>query len=141
MKKFKVTVNGTEYEVEIEEVAGTSRAPTVVKKPSAGQPVTQTPVAVPAPPPKPAPAATPQPSDSGQAGENGTVITAPMPGTVLSINVNEGDAVSKGQVLLILEAMKMENEIMAMSDGVVASIKVAKGAVVSAGDPMIVLNL
>ena len=106
MKKYRVNVNGTAYEVEIEEMAGA-------------------PVAAPVA----APAAAPAPAASG-AGES---INAPMPGNILSVNVAAGDTVKKGQVLLILEAMKMENEIMAPRDGKVTAVAVAKGAAVESG--------
>ncbi len=107
MKKYKVNVNGTVYEVEIEDITGAAPA---------AAPVAAAPVA--------APAAAPA------AGES---ITAPMPGNILSVNVKDGDMVKKGQVLMILEAMKMENEIMAPCDGKVASISVTKGAAVEPG--------
>ena len=106
MKKYRVNVNGTAYEVEIEEMAGA-------------------PVAAPVA----APAAAPAPAASG-AGES---INAPMPGNILSVNVAAGDTVKKGQVLMILEAMKMENEIMAPRDGKVTAVAVAKGAAVESG--------
>ena len=106
MKKYRVNVNGTAYEVEIEEMTG---AP-------AAAPVT-------------APAAAPAPVASG-AGES---INAPMPGNILSVNVAVGDTVKKGQVLMVLEAMKMENEIMAPRDGKVTAVAVAKGAAVESG--------
>ena len=102
MKKYRVNVNGTAYEVEIEEMAGA-------------------PVA--------APVAAPAPAASG-AGES---INAPMPGNILSVNVAAGDTVKKGQVLMVLEAMKMENEIMAPRDGKVTAVAVAKGAAVESG--------
>ena len=106
MKKYRVHVNGTAYEVEIEEMAGA-------------------PVAAPVA----APAAAPAPAASG-AGES---INAPMPGNILSVNVAAGDTVKKGQVLMVLEAMKMENEIMAPRDGKVTAVAVAKGAAVESG--------
>ena len=106
MKKYRVNVNGTAYEVEIEEMAGA-------------------PVAAPVA----APAAAPAPVASG-AGES---INAPMPGNILSVNVAAGDTVKKGQVLMVLEAMKMENEIMAPQDGKVTAVAVAKGAAVESG--------
>ena len=107
MKKYKVNVNGTAYEVEIEEMTGAPAA---------------APVAA-------APAAAPAPAASG-AGES---ITSPMPGNILAVNVAAGDMVKKGQVLMILEAMKMENEIMAPQDGKVTSVAVTKGAAVESG--------
>ena len=100
MKKYRVNVNGTAYEVEIEEMTGA-------------------PVAA-------APAA---PAASG-AGES---ITSPMPGNILAVNVAAGDMVKKGQVLMVLEAMKMENEIMAPHDGKVTAVAVTKGAAVESG--------
>ena len=106
MKKYKVNVNGTAYEVEIEEMTGAPAAAPVA-----------------------APAAAPAPVASG-AGES---ITSPMPGNILAVNVAAGDAVKKGQVLMILEAMKMENEIMAPRDGKVTAVAVAKGAAVESG--------
>ena len=106
MKKYKVNVNGTVYEVEVEDITGTA----VPAAPAAA------PVAAPA-----APAA------------GGESVNAPMPGNILSVNVNVGDSVKKGQVLMILEAMKMENEIMCPCDGKVTSIAVAKGAAVESG--------
>ena len=107
MKKYKVTVNGTAYEVEIEEMTGAPAA-----APAAA-----------------APAAAPAPAASG-AGES---ITSPMPGNILAVNVAAGDMVRKGQVLMILEAMKMENEIMAPRDGKVTAVAVTKGAAVESG--------
>ena len=106
MKKYRVNVNGTAYEVEIEEMAGA-------------------PVAAPVA----APAAAPAPAASG-AGES---LNAPMPGNILSVNVAAGDTVKKGQVLMVLEAMKMENEIMPPRDGKVTAVAVAKGAAVESG--------
>ena len=107
MKKYRVNVNGTAYEVEIEEMTGAPAA-----APAAA-----------------APAAAPAPAASG-AGES---ITSPMPGNILAVNVAAGDMVRKGQVLMILEAMKMENEIMAPRDGKVTAVAVTKGAAVESG--------
>lgn len=130
MKKFKVTVNGTAYEVEVEEMGGSGTVPAAVKMPERTKSA--------APAPKPAPQT--KTPDSAKTDGSGTVLQAPMPGTVLDVMVKEGDVVSKGQVLLILEAMKMENEIMAIDRGTVLSISVSKGASVSVGDPMIILD-
>jgi biotin carboxyl carrier protein len=130
MKKFLITVNGNQYEVEVEEVRDGSAAaqPAVQARPAAT--VTQ---AAPA-----APASAPAPAKADKAVPAGaTTITAPMPGTILNVNVNTGDVVKRGQVLLILEAMKMENEIVSPADGNVLSVNVAKGASVNAGDVLI----
>ena len=126
MKKYNITVNGQTYAVEVEEAGGApSAAPAAAPAPA--------PAAAPAPAPKAAPA--PAPAAAG-----GGALTAPMPGTVLDIKVAEGAAVKAGQVVLILEAMKMENEISAPADGTVASIPVAKGASVNSGDTLMTFN-
>ena len=127
MRKFNVTVNGTVYEVEVEEVAaGAPSAP--VAAPAAPK---AAPVAAPAAP-KAAPAA------AGAAGA--VAIKAPMPGTILDVKVSVGASVKKGDIVAILEAMKMENEIFAPQDGVVASVNVSKGASVNADDLLVSLN-
>ena len=122
MRKFNITVNGTAYEVEVEEVAaGESAAPKAA-------PVAAAPKAAPAAKPAAAPVAA------------GTKVNAPMPGTILDVKVSQGTAVKKGDILLILEAMKMENEILAPQDGSIAQVNVAKGASVNSGDVLVVLN-
>ena len=103
MKKYRVTVNGTAYEVELEELTGAA----------------------------PAPAAAPA---------GGEQVTSPMPGTILDIKVSQGASVKKGDVLMILEAMKMENEIMCPCDGKVASINTSKGAAVESGSLLCVIQ-
>lgn len=123
MKKFNVRVNGTPYEVEIEEIKddGTEVLYPTPKKST------------------PAPSAsTPAPAPVSDGPANGEKITAPMPGTVLDIKVSVGQSVSKGDVLLVLEAMKMENEIKALNDGVVGAIPVAKASVVETGDTLVI---
>ena len=125
MKRYNITVNGTTYEVAVEEIGG-SYAPAVVTKESA--PVFTAPVAAPAAP-KAAPAA---------AGANS--VTAPMPGTILEVKVSAGQAVKKGDVICVLEAMKMENDIPAPCDGVIASVNVQKGSTVNANDVLVTLN-
>lgn len=128
MKKYIINVNGTSYEVEVEEVGGSQPSTPSVSTPAAKpQPVKK---AQPAPAPKAAPAPKSVPSGA-------STIDAPMPGTIMDIKVNEGDSVKAGQVLLILEAMKMENEIVAPQDGTVSAINTSKGASVSAGDPLV----
>jgi len=123
VKKYKVTVNGQTYDVGVEEIGGAASVPA-----SAAAPVAA-PVAAPAPAPVAAAPAAPA------AGS--TCVKAPMPGTVLSLKVAAGQAVKRGDVLLILEAMKMENEISAPADGTVAAIRVQAGSTVNTGDPMV----
>ena len=131
MKNYTITVNGTPYNVTVEE--GT------------GAPVAAAPVAAAAPAPAPAAAPAPAPAAAPKAaapqGSAGSVkVEAPMPGTILDVKVSVGDSVSSGSVLCILEAMKMENEIVAPQDGTVASINVAKSDSVEAGQVIITLN-
>lgn len=125
MKKYKITVNGQTYEVEVEEIGGTEATPAHVEP--APAPVMEQPK--PQPQPKPQAA---KPKQSGTAGKN--KVTAPMPGTILSIKKKVGDKMQKGDVLMILEAMKMENEIIAPEDGVITSIDITEGASVNTGD-------
>jgi len=133
MKKFLIKVNGNQYEVEVEEVRDGSAAPQVVQEVKAPTNIQAT-----APAPAPAPkAAAPEQKVSSEVPAGAQTITAPMPGTILDVSVNTGDVVKKGQVLLILEAMKMENEIVAPNDGKIASINVSKGASVNAGDVLL----
>ena len=118
MKNYRVTVNGIPYDVVVEEIGEVaSSAPAAPAAPVAP--------AAPAAAPK-APAAAPK----GNAGA--TAIKAPMPGTLIKVNVKAGDAVKKGDVLCVLEAMKMENDILAPADGVVATVEAAQGASVLA---------
>ena len=131
MKKYNITVNGTTYEVIVEETDGAVSAP-VYQAPAA-------PVAAPAAPaaPKAAPAAAPK---AAPAAAGATKVTAPMPGTILNVKVSAGQSVKKGDVICVLEAMKMENDIPAPCDGVIASVNVQKGASVEAGDVLASMN-
>lgn len=120
MKNYRITVNGKTYEVTVEETGAAAPAP-----------------AAPAAAASPAPAkAAPAPSAPAGAEK----VTAPMPGTVLAVKVAVGQAVKKGETVVLLEAMKMENEIPAPRDGVIASISVNKGSSVQAGDLLLSLN-
>lgn len=130
MRKYLIKVNGTSYEVEVEEATGTNVTPLAAPAPAA--PVAAAPVSAPAAAPVSAPA------PAASAGQH--PVKAPMPGTILKISVNTGDAVKKNQVLCVLEAMKMENEIVAPQDGVVAGLHTAKGSSVQAGDLLVSLN-
>ena len=124
MRRFNVTVNGVSYDVVVEEV---------------GAEAAQTPVAAPAPvaaAPKAAPAVKAFPA----APQGAVAVKAPMPGTIMKVNVTAGQAVKKGDVLCVLEAMKMENDISAPQDGVVASVNVQKGASVQGEEVLVTLN-
>ena len=112
MKKYRVTVNGTVYEIELEELTGAA-------------------LSAPAAPAAPAAAAAPA---------GGEQVTSPMPGTILAVNVAVGDTVKRGQVLMILEAMKMENEIMCPCDGKIASVNTSKGSSVESGTLLCVIQ-
>ncbi|NLK88141.1 MAG: biotin/lipoyl-binding protein [Clostridiaceae bacterium] len=136
MKKFLIKVNGNQYEVEVEEIRDGSLP---VYVPAA--PAVSAPAAAPVQAAAPAPAA---PVNEKKAVTGGTVgavkVNAPMPGTILKVVASVGDKVKRGQVLVVLEAMKMENEIVAPSDGEVASINVDRGASVNAGDLLASIN-
>lgn len=140
MRKFLIKVNGIAYEVEVEENASmpaAAAAPVFQAAPVA----VAAPIAAPAPAAAPAaPAPAPAPAHSAQGKIGGEVIKAPMPGTILGISVTVGAAVKKNQALCVLEAMKMENEIVSPRDGVVAGIHTSKGASVNAGEPLISLE-
>ena len=105
MRKFMINVNGTSYEVEVEEIGGATASAPVAAAPAGG-----------------------------------TKVNAPMPGTIADVKVAVGDTVTKGQVLVLLEAMKMENEIMAPADGKVTAVLANKGASVNTGDALVVLG-
>ena len=129
VRKFRINVNGVDHIVEVEELgSGVSAAPVQAA------PVQAAPAAAPAPAPKAAPAAPAAPVPAG-----GQTVTAPMPGNILKVNVTNGQAVKAGTVLCVLEAMKMENEIMAPCDGTVAQVLVSKGATVDTDAPLVVL--
>ncbi len=135
MKMFRVVVNGSEYKVGIEELKEEHTSQPVQPKSASTARHTQ-----PAPAPKPQQKAQPASGGTDAASAGGT-IAAPMPGTVLQVAVGIGDTVTKGQTLLVLEAMKMENEIMAPADGIVKELNVTQGVSVNAGDILVVLSL
>jgi len=119
--KYKVTLNGKQYEVEVEKGEATLAA---------------APAAPAAPAPAPAPAAPAAPV----ARAAGEVVPCPMPGTIVDVLVTAGEAIKSGQVLVILEAMKMENEIVSPRDGIVAQVVVAKGNTPNSDDPLVILQ-
>ena len=132
MKNYTITVNGQTYVVQVEEgITAAAQAAPVVTIPQA--PVYAAPAPVAAPAPAPAPAA-----PAGAAG--GVTVESPMPGKILSIEKNVGDAVEAGATIIILEAMKMENEIVAPQAGTIASMNVTVGQAVEAGEVLATMN-
>lgn len=137
MRRFRVTVNGQTFEVEVEEIGAepAAHAPAKAGSPGGRVPAPR-PAATPDPVPAPAAAAAPAPP----ATTDGEVVTAPLPGVVLEVKVSEGDAVAEGAVLLVLEAMKMENEITAPRSGTIREVAVQKGASVDHGQTLVVIG-
>lgn len=121
MRKFLVKVNNQQFEVELEEVKSNRQSDKPVEK-----------------------AARPSSNGNGSVASsvaaNAERVVAPMPGSILKVNVNVGDSVKRGQVLLVLEAMKMENEITAPAEGKITEVKVEQGQCISAGDVMVVIG-
>ncbi len=135
MKKYNVTVNGVTYEVVVEEAGSASSVPAPTAAPAPA------PVAAPAaaqPAVKPAAAAAPAPASSGAEGS--IKVSAPMPGTILKMNVKVGDVIKANDLVCILEAMKMENEIFAAEGGTVKSVNTPQGSSVNSGDTIITLG-
>ena len=147
--KYVATINGKKYEVEVEKLeayksldrngVAAPAAPVLpasapVQRPAAPAPV----AAAPAPAPAPAPAAAPAPAVAAPAGA--TTVEAPLPGKILNIKVSEGQAVKFGEVVVIMEAMKMETEIVAPADGTVSKILVKAGDSVDTGAALVALN-
>ena len=124
MKKFRISVNGNSYDVEVEEIDGSASVAAPVAAPVAK-----------AAPKKAAPKKVKKAAPAG--GHN---IESPMPGTILSVKVSEGDTVSNGDVLLVLEAMKMENEIISDVDGTVKAISISTGDSVDSGEVLVVIE-
>ena len=129
--KYRITLKGTTYEVEVEKGEAMILDEYEAKSPVLPAPVAAAPVAVAAAPAAAAPA--------GGAVAAGTRVDSPLPGNVLDVKVSVGQAVKAGQVLVIIEAMKMENEVAAPCDGVVKQIVASKGAVVATGDALLVI--
>lgn len=123
MKRYNITVNGTAYDVAVEEVAGDGAVSAPVQAAA------------------PAPKAAPAPAPAAASGTAGSVkITAPMPGTIVEVKAKVGDPVKNGTVIAVLEAMKMENDVVADRDGTIASINVNKGDSVSTGSVIATLK-
>lgn len=135
MAKYVVTLNGKNYEVEVEKNTAKITNTTAAAAPAAAP----APKAAPAPAPVAAPAPAPAPTPVAAAPAGGANVTAPMPGTVLNVVAPVGTAVKAGDVILILEAMKMENDIVAPCDGTVASVA-AKGTSVNTDDVLATLS-
>ena len=121
MKKFQVTVNGNAYEVEVEEIGGSFT-------PSAA-PVSQ-----------PAPKAVPAPAPAAAIPANATKVAAPMPGKIVAVKVAVGQTIKEGDLVAVLEAMKMENEVFAPQGGTIASVNVTTGAMVETNDVIVTIN-
>lgn len=129
MKKFKITVNGKAYEVEVEEMGG---ALVAAPAPQASAP------AAPAPAPA-APASTPAPAVGGPIPDGAITVKAPMPGKISALKAEAGKAVKRGDIILVLEAMKMQNDITATADGTLHEIRVNPGDNVKTGDVLAVI--
>ncbi len=126
MKRFQITFKGQVYELEVEEIS--SSAPTIKKS-------------APAPVPNAIPAIAPTPKATEPVAPAGAqIVLAPMPGKILAVNIKAGDVVKRGDVIFILEAMKMQNEIMANQDGQISSVSVTVGQTVSTGDVLAALG-
>ena len=135
MKKFKVTVNGKAYEVEVEEMGGApaaAPAPQVAAAPAPAAPA-------PTPAAAPAPAATPAPAVGGPIPEGAITVKAPMPGKISALKAEAGKAVKRGDFILVLDAMKMQNDITATADGTLHEIRVNPGDNVKTGDVLAVI--
>ena len=128
MKRYTITVNGTAYDVTVDEANGAAPAAAPVQ------------AAAPAPAPAPAAAPAPEAKPAATGSEGAVKVDAPMPGTILDVKVSVGASVNSGEVICILEAMKMENEIVAPQAGTVSSVNVSKGDSVEAGQVIVTMN-
>ena len=131
--KYKITLNNRVYEVEVEAGKAMLLDEYEAVAPAVAAPASAAPVAA----PEAAPAAPAAPAAVTGAGET---VNAPMPGTILKVNVTQGQAVKEGDILCVLEAMKMENDIIAPKSGTVTQVVTSKGASVSSGDPLVVIG-
>ncbi len=136
MKQYRISVNGQSYDVTVEELGSSAQAQVRHAAPAAPAPAP----AAPSAPAAPAAPATPAAAAPRLASAGALSVKAPMPGTVMAFKVNEGQEVKRGDVLLILEAMKMENEIVAPQAGRVAALRVPVSASVNTGDPLVDLD-
>ena len=134
MKQLKITVNGKAYDVTVEELGGAS-APQQVSAPTPA-PAVQAAAPTTAPAPQEAPAPAPQAQSAG----DGEPVNAPMNGNIVDVKVSAGQSVKSGDVLVVLEAMKMENEIMSPKDGVVSAVCVTKGETVDTGKTLVTIK-
>lgn len=146
--KYVATINGKKYEVEVEKLEAyksldrdgvAAPAAPVLAAPAAKRPAAA-PAPAPAAAPAPAPAAAPAPAPAAAPAAGGTTIEAPMPGKILNVKVSAGQAVKYGEVVIIMEAMKMETEIVAPADGTVSQILVKAGDAVDTGAALVALN-
>jgi len=131
MKKFQITFKGQVYELDVEEISGAA---------STGKKAASSPVSPAAPAPAPVQAPAPKAAASAAVPAGAQTVLAPMPGKILAVNIKPGDSVKRGQVIFILEAMKMQNEIMANQDGKISKVNAAVGQTVSTGDVLAVLG-
>ena len=145
MKEYKLKINGNDYAVTVNEVDGSMAEVEVNGTPfkvEFEKPVKKAaaPVAKPIATAAPAPAAAPVAKPAAPAGGAGQAVTSPLPGVILEVSVKVGDAVKRGQKVMVLEALKMENVIEATADGTVTAIKVDKGDSVLEGAPLIMIG-
>lgn len=132
IKAYRVNVNGKVYEVEVEEITAGGQQ-TVVAAPAPA------PVAPKLAPVAPAPAPAPTPAPAPKAAATGEIVEAPMPGTIVDIKVKVGDTVKEGDLVAVIEAMKMETDLFSTKSGVVTAVNAGKGASVNTGDAIITL--
>ena len=138
LRKFKIKIDGTEYLVEMEELTEPGAAPAPVAAPVAPAPTPASPAPAPVAPAPATPAPAPAPSPAAPAGADAQ--TAPMPGKILELKHNVGDIVAQNDCVLVLEAMKMENAIVAEHAGTISAIHVTAGQMVNPGDALFTIS-